>query len=130
MIVWLTSKLTGAAAPYLLGGAGALVLGLLATIGWQAWQIHQGDAALADARAQHAEARAGITVCELGAAELRHDIADQNQRIADLRRERERLAARADADAVRMLTRQRNRELPEGHGPQAMNNWLRGVVAP
>lgn len=130
MLGWLAARLVSGAGPYLLGAAGVVVLGLTATIGWQAWQLQQSKADLAAAQAQYADARAAIAACEQGAAELQHRIGEQNQRIESIKRERDRASALAAVESVRMLTATRERDLPEGHGPQVMNRWLRDAVAP
>lgn len=130
MMAWLLKWLAGAAGPYIVGGVLAVIVGLGGWLGWIAWDNHTLRTEAAEARADTAEARAELATCRTSVADLEAAVARQNERILSLRALADAAAAQAETRAVRTLNRERarTRELPAGHGPQAMNDWMRQAV--
>lgn len=133
----LASAVGGGLFPWLAGGAGVLVLavgGYIASLHWQAHGLRtdlaRAEAATAKAQAATADAKAGIAVCEAAADSLADTVARQNERIRQIQSRRREAEALAALNSVRVLARERQRELPDGHGPQAMNAWLQDVIGP
>lgn len=128
MIGWITGKLGSAAMPYVLGGVAVVMLGLVATIGALKWQISGLETDVAEARQETAEARTELTACQADSRELESAIENQNERIQRLKEERDIASAAAAMRGVRVLVRERERDLPDGHGPLVMNEWLGEVL--
>lgn len=118
---WLGNKLLGAAGPYILGFVAAVLLVGAGTIAVYAWQNHTLRTALAESRQATAE-------CQAKRESLRTRLQEQNEAVEDLRQARDLAKAQADLRAVRVLERERARPLPEGHGPEAMNAWMREAL--
>lgn len=125
---WILGKLAGAAGPYLLGAAAAATLLMLATMGVMKFQISSLKTDVAEARQETAEARTKLTACQADSRELKSAIETQNERIQRLKEERDIASAAAAMRSVRVLVRERERDLPEGHGPTVMNDWLGEVL--
>lgn len=130
MLGFITSKISSAATPYIMGGVAVVLFTLLATIGVLKWQNKGLETELAQAQQKIAEVRVSLETCRAGVAALEHSVQRQNERIESLQREAQVEAREDIVRGTEVLERERRRELPQGHGPEVMNQWFAEVASP
>lgn len=131
---WLLKYLAGAAGPYILGGAGVVLLALLATIGALGWEIKglhtdvaKAETSVAEAKTETAEVREELER-ESGNRQRLQDATDfQNSEIDRLQAECKASADTAVASALRAL----NRPKPDAvKTAEEFNAWIIDRFAP
>lgn len=120
---WLAKKLLGAAAPYLLAGVAAVVLGLGGGLAYVAIQAANLRTDLATAGTQIAELQGELTLCQSESAALEEKLQVQNAAVDRLFNECKSKSDDANKRADQALAKP-PRLHETGGNVDTMNRWL------